>query len=165
MSVNVKFIQIEGDASDVATVLGTALGTTTIIEPVAPTTDLPTPPPAPTPRDEVVIEADDVDEPSADIVPMRRRANAEPHADGEPVPGPFDEWDEIPAEWRWLSDAGDCMHVRQQPGLNIAMCKRGVKQIGARRLHDSTPPAPSMVSVCGQCNKSIRIAHRKAASA
>ncbi len=116
----------------------------------------------------VGVAIHDVDEPSADVIRIDRQP--EPVRElGERWQQEFPDidieyWEDIPAEWRWPGDVGT-VHIRRQPGLEVAMCPLPASRIGTRRLRQGeTTPNLASASVCERCIRHVEINRREAAA-
>lgn len=157
-------IEVEGTSDEIRTGVPALLTPTTEITPATPA--------APNVLDvtpaSVVVSVDDVDEPSADVIRIDRQP--EPVRElGERWQQEFPDidiecWEDIPAEWRWPGDVGT-VHIRRQPGLEVAMCPLPASRIGTRRLRQGeTTPNLASANVCERCIRHVEINRREAAA-
>lgn len=76
--------------------------------------------------------------------------------DGEPEL----DWRSIPVEFRWWNNSMRTCHIRQRPGVDLAMCKLSAQKIGTKRTAFDQPPAESIADVCGNCRRRLQEAGR-----
>lgn len=160
--VTAKFLQVEGGALEVAQVLAAMMGA-----PVAPVVVEAASAPMVDPASPAAAPVGVVEDPPAPpsrpvVVP-----DPEPEADASIVPagevlegGPFESAFDIPEAWRWVNDTGMTCHIRQQPGIAVAMCPQTRSKIGSRRLHDVEIPFKN-TEVCSGCLRALEISRRE----
>ncbi|MCW2922127.1 MAG: hypothetical protein JWL76_2001 [Thermoleophilia bacterium] len=172
--VSVKFFQIDGDAVDVATVLGQALGAPVLTGSVEGSPVVPEPVEAQQ-RTTGSAQIDDSvggadiegavieDEPSADVFDLDpqirvRRKLADRPTEGVVIPeGRFRDWFDVPEEHREFDATLFTCHVSRVAGDRKDVWCGNPPTMAV--LRDADPRAAARV--CGNCNKAI--ARRKTA--